>query len=152
MLSQEDEDSLDQASLIANLMNPQTQLQRGTAPSSSLSSAPQSPIHSSGMVEMSLRAILDDSIGDDESLLGPRGAFVGLGNEEEESHPYFAPNEGRPQPAPGGLSIHLTVLNRRTPPVDSVHHSEDVFGLGTDVSPSSDQVTCFPKHDHVTQF
>lgn len=145
MLSQEDDDSLDQASLIANLMNPQTQLQRGTAPSSSLlSSAPQSPLHSSGMVEMSLRPVLDDSIGDDESLLGPRGAFVGLGNEEE-SHPFSAPNEGRPQPAPDGLSKHLTVLNCRTPPMDSVHHSEDVFGLGTDVSPSSHQVTCFPQ-------
>lgn len=137
MGSQEDEESLDQASLIANLMNPQTQMQPGPA-----SSAPQSPIQSSGMVEMSLRPILDDSMGDEESLLGPRGALVHLGNEDSEpSDSHIAP--GHPPDAPRASSRHLANANRSThPSAGDAHHSEDGLGLGTDVTPS-DQVTFF---------
>ncbi|KAG8931827.1 hypothetical protein FRC01_000736, partial [Tulasnella sp. 417] len=132
MGSQDDEESFDQASLIANLMNPQTQLQPGPA-----SSAPESPIHSSGAVEMSLRPILDDSIGDEESLLGPRGALVHLGNEDSEPSDNSPLAVRRPPQTPHASSKPLVPCNSSTlPTAGDAHHSEDGLGLGTDVTPS----------------
>lgn len=143
MGSQDEDESLDQASLIANLMNPQTQMQREPLPPSS---APPSPLHSSGIIDISLRPATDERMDEDESLLGPMGEFVVFGDEDShisnsetiENHP--APNAPQRTPLP---TKHLTDLNRRTTPLPNLSHNssqDDSLGLGTDVSPSR-QVT-----------